>query len=215
MHSDTVSSYLIALLRFAGSSKAVEPTQSPSRSLAVHKVPDPLSGQPAAHRRLSSASAGRHGVPMLPLQSIGSSSPSQRTQDGSALKKLATSSSSKPSTLAAFLSRKLSNFIPAVGGGKAAEHQHHDALDLLTNAEEDCTATDTGSVPLSSDVRDFVDPSTCPKTADIDFAALRVVLVDDEPANQRVGLRFLKLLGVKPDHITVISDGAFHMISRV
>jgi CheY-like chemotaxis protein len=42
----------------------------------------------------------------------------------------------------------------------------------------------------------------------VNFNALRIALVDDEPANQRVAARFLKGLGVDPDNILILSDGA-------
>ena len=41
----------------------------------------------------------------------------------------------------------------------------------------------------------------------IDYKDMRVAIVDDEAANQRVGIRFLKMLGVKAEHISVFSDG--------
>jgi hypothetical protein len=41
----------------------------------------------------------------------------------------------------------------------------------------------------------------------VNFHALRIALVDDEPANQRVAARFLKGLGVDPDNILILSDG--------
>jgi hypothetical protein len=39
------------------------------------------------------------------------------------------------------------------------------------------------------------------------FQSLRVAVVDDEPANQRIACRFLKALGVPPANITVMRDG--------
>ena len=41
----------------------------------------------------------------------------------------------------------------------------------------------------------------------VDFSELRVVLVDDEPANQRIAIRFLKLLGVSASNVIILSDG--------
>ncbi len=43
--------------------------------------------------------------------------------------------------------------------------------------------------------------------AGVDLAALRVVFVDDEPANCRLGLRMLVKLGVARDNITVLVNG--------
>lgn len=41
----------------------------------------------------------------------------------------------------------------------------------------------------------------------IDFPGLRVVFVDDEPPNVRVGTRFLKNLGIQHGNITILQDG--------
>jgi translation initiation factor 2B subunit (eIF-2B alpha/beta/delta family) len=42
---------------------------------------------------------------------------------------------------------------------------------------------------------------------DPDLRNFRVVVVDDEPANQRIAVRFLKSLGVAQRNITVLADG--------
>lgn len=39
------------------------------------------------------------------------------------------------------------------------------------------------------------------------FSSLKLVFVDDDPANQRVGQRFLKSLGVQPVNLTILGDG--------
>lgn len=39
------------------------------------------------------------------------------------------------------------------------------------------------------------------------LANLKIAFVDDDPANQRVGVRFLKALGVQPANIVVMGDG--------
>lgn len=39
------------------------------------------------------------------------------------------------------------------------------------------------------------------------FSALAVVIVDDEPANQRVGKRLLRTLGVSSSNVSTLSDG--------
>lgn len=46
----------------------------------------------------------------------------------------------------------------------------------------------------------------------VDFSRLRVVFVDDGPPNQRVGLRFLKGLGVLPTNIRMMCDGTLQRL---
>ena len=41
----------------------------------------------------------------------------------------------------------------------------------------------------------------------LSFREVRIVVVDDEPANQRIAARFLKLLGVPVASVHVLSDG--------
>ena len=43
------------------------------------------------------------------------------------------------------------------------------------------------------------------------FGKLRIAFVDDDPANQRVGLRFLKSLGVDPSRIATLDDGMIQL----
>ena len=40
------------------------------------------------------------------------------------------------------------------------------------------------------------------------YRSMRIAFVEDELANQRLGLRMLAKLGVKPEHVTVLADGA-------
>lgn len=42
----------------------------------------------------------------------------------------------------------------------------------------------------------------------VNFTELRVAVVDDEPPNQRVAMRFLRLLSVPAGNITILHDGA-------
>ena len=43
--------------------------------------------------------------------------------------------------------------------------------------------------------------------AAVDWSATRVVFVEDEPANCRLGLRLLAKLGVPAANVTVLADG--------
>lgn len=47
----------------------------------------------------------------------------------------------------------------------------------------------------------------------IGYSSLRVAFVDDEPPNQRVGVRFLKGLGIQAAHIYRMNDGALFPLS--
>jgi hypothetical protein len=43
------------------------------------------------------------------------------------------------------------------------------------------------------------------------FSALHIVIVDDEPANQRVGKRLLRSLGVASGNVSTLSDGEYRL----
>ena len=70
---------------------------------------------------------------------------------------------------------------------------------------------DEGGVDLAASV--LMSPDAAPSLTE--FGRLRVAFVDDGPPNQRVGIRFLKAIGVPEANVKVMSDGACAPCGRV
>ena len=71
----------------------------------------------------------------------------------------------------------------------------------------DAQSSVQSAAPVSDGVVVMPRKSGAAENGIVDFAELRIALVDDEPANQRVAVRFLKLLGVPAANIIIFSDG--------
>ena len=100
--------------------------------------------------------------------------------------------------------------VATVAASSASSSSHNTAAAPEAQAQASSHAARDPS-PAGSDVVLDVDNAGSGRirrgNSMVHYPTLRVALVDDEPANQRIAVRFLKLLGVHQDNISTFPDG--------